>query len=99
MGRVISFFGSGGSGKSTVAINTAITLAKQDKMVCVLGANTLYGSTQRHLGVDIPKDKSLTQAILRPTMDVIKKCVVHAKGADIFIVSLSNSDDVMTLIF
>lgn len=97
MGKLISLFGIGRGGKSTIAINVAVELAKKGHLVCVFNANPIYGSIQRYININVPKEKSLTLALAKPHENVISECIIHDQKLNIFIMSLSNEDDVMAL--
>ncbi len=95
---VIAVWGKNGSGRSTIATNLAVFLAKQGNLVGLVGASKTYGSIQHYLGIDIPEEKSLKNALESINEDDIVKCFVqHSKVKDLFILSLSNSDNCLKL--
>lgn len=88
----------GKEGKSTIAANLACSLIKKDYVVGIIGASRLYGSIQHNFGVEIKKEKSLKRALDAKDDDEIKtKFTQHPKFDNLFILSLSNKDDCMTL--
>lgn len=97
MGKIITLWGMNGNGKSCIAIHTAIEIAKRGHLVGVLSCNTAFGSLQRLVSVSINKEKSIANGLLKPQDHIIKDCITHVEKLDIFLISLADEDDVMTL--
>lgn len=95
MGKMISIWGKGGSGKSTFTSNLACCLAKKGNLVGVMGTNTTYGSIQHYFGMTVTEDKSLYNAIQTFTKEdeIIKNFIPHPMMKDLFIMSMANTDD------
>ncbi|PKM67833.1 MAG: hypothetical protein CVU95_04075 [Firmicutes bacterium HGW-Firmicutes-2] len=97
MGRVISLWGMNGNGKTILSIHTAMEYSRRGHLVGILSCNTAFGYLQRLLGTSISKEKSLSNGLLKPQDHIIKECINHVEKLDIFIISLADEDDVMTL--
>jgi MinD-like ATPase involved in chromosome partitioning or flagellar assembly len=95
---VIAVWGKNGSGRSTVAVNLAVYLAKKGNLVGLVGANKAYGSVQYYLGIDIPEEKSLKNALETIDQDdLVQFFVQHPKVKDLFVMGLSNTDNCLKL--
>ncbi|WP_313559190.1 AAA family ATPase [Ruminiclostridium cellobioparum] len=95
---VIAVWGKNGTGRSTVATNLAVYLARKGKLVGLVGTNKSYGSIQYYLGTAISEEKSLKNAIeIVNEDDIVKSFVQHPKVKDLFLMSLSNSDNCLKL--
>lgn len=97
MGKVLALWGMNGNGKSCIAIHTAMEIAKRGHLVGILSCNTAFGSLQRLMGVSVSKEKSLANGLIKPQDHIIKECITHVEKLDIFLISLADEDDVMTL--
>lgn len=82
--KVIAFFGGkGGTGKTTVAVNTAVALAKEGQKVLIIDCDLQFGDVNLHLDLD-PKEtiSELVQDGSELTMDLIKGFfMLHSSGA------------------
>lgn len=84
--KVVSFFGGkGGTGKTTIAINTATALAKEGKKVLVLDFDLQFGDVNLHLNIE-PKE-TISELIDEGgdmTIDSIKGYImVHGSGVNV----------------
>ena len=92
MAKTIAFWGKDGSGKSTIASNIAIGLANAGHIVGIVSTNISYGSIQHYFGLNIPEQKSITEAIENFTdIDIKQRFVQHPKQKNLFLLSLANS--------
>lgn len=84
--RVISFFGGkGGTGKTTLAVNTAVSLAMNKKKTLIIDADLQFGDVTVLLDLD-PQDTicELVREADNMTIDVIKSMLaMHKSGLDV----------------
>lgn len=84
--RVISFFGGkGGTGKTTLAVNTAITLAQMGRKTIIIDADLQFGDVNLLLNID-SKDtiSELVQEKNAFSIDTIKSfTVMHSSGVSV----------------
>jgi len=84
--KVISFFGGkGGTGKTTIAVNTAVTLALSGKKTVIIDADLQFGDVTIMLNLD-PKNTiyELTQEKGELNIDNIKSAVaLHGSGLEV----------------
>lgn len=84
--RVISFFGGkGGTGKTTLAVNTAVTLAMNKKKTLIIDADLQFGDVTVLLDLD-PQDTicELAREANNMSIDVIKSMLaLHKSGLDV----------------
>lgn len=98
MAKVISIWGKGGAGKSTITANLASHLAKEGHVVGILGTSKTYGSIQHYFGMQIAKDKSLKRALnVYEEEDIVKRFSQHPTIKNLFVLSLSNDEDCMSI--
>ena len=84
--RVITFFsGKGGTGKTTMAVNTAAGLAMSEKKTLIIDANLQFGDVTVLLDLD-PHDTiyELSQESEDMSIDVLKSMLtMHSSGLDV----------------
>lgn len=84
--KVISFFGGkGGTGKTTVAVNTAVQLALNGKKTVIIDADLQFGDVTVLLDID-PKDTiyELSNEKGDMSIDVVKSMLcLHSSGLDV----------------
>ncbi|KNZ41639.1 AAA family ATPase [Acetobacterium bakii] len=84
--KVVTIFGAkGGIGKTTIAVNVGVTLAKIGKKVIMIDANLQFGDVNVFFDVDSKYTISdLTQGRDSGDIDAIKRCIVlHYSGVSI----------------
>jgi len=87
---IISVFGKNGSGKTTISTHLAKYLSMQNKFVAVISLETRYGSLQRSLGIKVPEEKSMINAL---SQEDIKQYFTKYND-NMYILSLSDVDDI-----
>lgn len=99
-GKIISVFGAGGSGKSTVAVNLAAVLGAK-KIVIVFSPRLDYPSIQSFYNIDIPEKKSLQKLYedisTDKTYDVRDTLVQYPKNKNIFMLGIPDNTTYLTL--
>lgn len=84
--RVISFFsGKGGTGKTTLAVNTAVALASQGKKTIIIDADLQFGDVAVLLDLD-PQDTiyELARDVEEMNIDVVKSALtMHKSGLEL----------------
>ncbi|HAN20191.1 MAG: hypothetical protein A2Y15_09855 [Clostridiales bacterium GWF2_36_10] len=84
--KVISFFGGkGGTGKTTIAVNTAVQLALNGKKTVIIDADLQFGDVTVLLDID-PKDTiyELSREKGDMNIDVVKSMLsLHSSGLDV----------------
>lgn len=79
LGRLVCFYGAkGGVGTTTLAINTAIALARQKRRVALMDANLQLGDERVFLDLSLDAP-SIVNAISEPDLDaeLMKKLMTH----------------------
>lgn len=87
---LITVYGKGGSGKTTVAMHLAKVFASHGKSVLLMSIETRYGALPRALGVKVPEEKSLVNALL----DAANSSYYQNLCENIEILSLADTDTV-----
>jgi pilus assembly protein CpaE len=84
--RIVTIFGTkGGSGKTTIAVNLAVNLAKQGKKVALLDLNLQYGDANIFLNMESNDTVyELVQGYKDFDIDTIKSYMsVHSSGVEV----------------
>lgn len=61
--KIISVWGAAGSGKTTVAVNLALSLAERSCMVGIISSKMYYGEMQSLFGKCVEKDQGIYQVL------------------------------------
>lgn len=61
--KIITVWGAGGSGKTTVASNLAAAIADRNFMTCIISSKLCYGELQSVFGKRVEQDKGIYKAI------------------------------------
>ena len=81
MGKIIAVTGLEGAGKSTFAVNTALSLAAKQKVVIIMAAQLNYGTIQLHFGEEIKTDKGIFASFTDKT-DQPEKFLTQCKAEE-----------------
>lgn len=93
MSKIITTWGAGGSGKTVTAVNLALAFAEQNYITGLISSNLLYGELQSMLGITIPEERSLPQAISKGTT---KDCFVQIPAnSHLYLMEIPNGIDAL----
>ncbi len=94
--KVITVWGSNGSGKTSVAVNLGVALAERNFMVGIISSKLYYGDLQSFFGKRLENDKGIYKAISNGcnTKNMFESAI---SGANLFFLSVPNGFDAMLL--
>ena len=94
MNQLIAVWGKNGTGKSTIAVNAAVCMAKNGFKTAVVGANRFYGSIQHYFGMSFSDEESLRRMLIRGNEIAIQPYFKEYELMNgLFLSSLSDADD------
>ena len=94
MNQLIAVWGKNGTGKSTIAVNAAVCMAKNGYKTAVVGANRFYGSIQHYFGMSFTDEESLRRMLIRGNEIAISPYFKEYELLNgLFLSSLSDADD------
>ena len=97
---IITVWGKGGSGKTTISLILANELSRAGLLTCLTDFNLHFGVHQRFLGEEIGEEKSLLKALkYAPFSDQesnIKKCLIsNDDNPNLLVLSMANTEDAL----
>ena len=93
--KIITVWGSNGSGKTTVAVNLASAIAERNLMVAVISSKLYYGELQGFFGKRVEADKGLYRAISNGCKT--RNMFVETNNPNLYFLSVQNGFDSILL--
>lgn len=93
--KIVTLWGSSGSGKTTAAVNLALALASRSMMVALVSSNLVYGELQTLFKVSIPDNKGLPAALV--TGDTKNQLVQVPDNDCLYLLGIPDSIDALIL--
>lgn len=93
--KVITVWGSGGSGKTSVSVNLAMAIAERNFMVAVISSKLYYGELQILFGKRVEADKGFYRAISNGSNT--KNMFCETDHPNLYFLSVQNGFDGMLL--
>lgn len=94
--KIITVWGSNGSGKTTIAANLGIAIAERNLMVGIISSKLYYGELQGIFAKRLENDKGIYNAIANGcnTKNMFESAIT---GSNLFFLSVPNGFDAMLL--
>ncbi len=92
--KIISVWGSNGSGKTTTAVNLAFAIAQRNFTVGIISSNLYCGEIQTLCGCNIPENRGTYRALMGGET---KNMFVQAGKTAVFVLSVPDKFDAMQL--
>lgn len=94
--KIITVWGSNGSGKTTIAANLGIAIAERNLMVGIISSKLYYGELQGIFAKRLDNDKGIYNAIANGcnTKNMFESAIT---GSNLFFLSVPNGFDAMLL--
>lgn len=94
--KIITVWGSNGSGKTMMATNLGIAIASRNYMVGIISSKLYYGELQSIFGKRLEHDKGIYNAIANGcnTKNMFESAI---SGSNLFLLSVPNGFDAMLL--
>ncbi|KJR44810.1 hypothetical protein UF75_4804 [Desulfosporosinus sp. I2] len=86
-GKIVSVWGGGNSGKSTLAVNLACALSSHDRLVGLVSSNLVYGNLQIFFGQSISPEKGLFQVLHEDNPNIGEKFSEYEESKNLFFLS------------
>lgn len=99
MSKVVSVYGANGSGKTTIAVNLAYSLAETGAIVGILSTDLSHPSLTGFLGMSISSHQPNWEHLCikgYDIKDVARYFVPHPKYSNLFVLSVSNEANCLT---
>lgn len=93
--KVITVWGSGGAGKTSVSVNLAMAIAERNFMVAVISSKMYYGELQILFGKRVEADRGLYRAISNGSNT--KNMFCETDHPNLYFLSVQNGFDGMLL--